>query len=187
MPRIRIASVSDAPRLLEIYSWYCNFHSSTSELFPPSLEDFTDRIRRTLEFFPYFVIEEDLTHRIVGYTYGSSWRPPGHDWIALTSIYVDHEERGRNYGTILYRKLLAALKDQHFVAAFAVLTFPNPGSQRFHERCGFELRMELPPMTYKLGKWRGQAIMSIDLNPREIPPELTVPFPQLDPAKYVDD
>jgi phosphinothricin acetyltransferase len=185
MVRVRLATLADAPRLLEIYGHYCLTHRSTSEVVPPPLEEFEDRIRHVLDYFPYFVAEDEATNRIAGYAYASLWGPGGYSWTALTSIYVDHEFRNQHIGTILYERLLAALKDQHFVAAFAVLTSPNEDSKRFHERNGFKSQMELQLMTYKLGKWLGQSIMSIDLNPRDKSPVAMIPFRELDSAKYV--
>lgn len=64
---IRNASLDDAPRILEIYSYYVERTVITFEYTVPSLAEFEGRMRRTMEKYPYLVIEKD--GRIEGYAY----------------------------------------------------------------------------------------------------------------------
>ena len=52
---IRIAREEDAARLLEIYRPYVTDTAITFEYEVPSAEEFRERIRSTLEKYPYFV------------------------------------------------------------------------------------------------------------------------------------
>ena len=56
---IRNVSLADAPRILEIYAWYVEHTVITFEYTVPSLEEFEGRMRRTMEKYPYLVIEKD--------------------------------------------------------------------------------------------------------------------------------
>ena len=56
---IRNASLADAPRILEIYAWYVEHTVITFEYDVPSLEEFEGRMRRTMQKYPYLVIERD--------------------------------------------------------------------------------------------------------------------------------
>ena len=64
---IRIAREEDAARLLEIYRPYVTDTAITFEYEVPSAEEFRERIRSTLEKYPYFV--EEKNGRIEGYAY----------------------------------------------------------------------------------------------------------------------
>ena len=65
---IRIAGPEDAPALLELYAYYVRHTAITFEYEVPSLEEFTARIRHTLEKYPYLAAVENGA--IVGYAYG---------------------------------------------------------------------------------------------------------------------
>ena len=53
MMTIRSAVPEDAPRLLEIYSYYVEKTAITFEYDVPSVEEFESRIRNTLKKYPY--------------------------------------------------------------------------------------------------------------------------------------
>jgi phosphinothricin acetyltransferase len=183
MVRVRPATLADAPQIHAIYSWYVVNDTSSSEQFPPSLEEFTERIRKTLEFFPYLVAEDPDAKRIVGFTYASFFHPRrAWRFICSTSIYVDKDFLHQHVGTLMYERLLQALKAQHFVEAYASVTWPNPSSITFHKKFGFVERAQLPDMTYKLGFWQGLAFMALELSPRTNPPVELIPFSEIDPS-----
>jgi phosphinothricin acetyltransferase len=186
MARVRLATVDDAPEILALYSWYCDNDIATSEIKPPTLDEFTARLRKTLEFFPYFVAEHPETHRILGYAYGSFFHPrTAWRFICCTSIYVEKDSRMKHVGTLLYQRLLAALRDQHFVEVYAQVSLPNPDSMAFHAKFEFVYHTEFPQLTYKLGFWQPLAFLSKKLNERRNPPEELVPFSKLDISKYI--
>ena len=63
---IRDAKLSDAPRLLEIYSYYVKNTAITFEYNVPSLEEFRHRMKIITLRYPYIVLEAD----------GRSWATP---------------------------------------------------------------------------------------------------------------
>ena len=56
---IREAKPEDAKALLEIYAYYVENTAITFEYDVPSTDVFRDRIIRTLEGYPYLVLEEN--------------------------------------------------------------------------------------------------------------------------------
>ena len=56
--RIRAAAVEDAAELLEIYKPYVEHTAITFEYEVPSVEEFKNRIKETLEGYPYIVCEK---------------------------------------------------------------------------------------------------------------------------------
>lgn len=57
--KIRMATKEDAPALLKIYTPYVLETAVTFEIEPPSLEEFSARVERVLERYPYIVAEKD--------------------------------------------------------------------------------------------------------------------------------
>ena len=55
---IRVATVEDARYIQEIYAPYVLNTAITFEEVVPSVEEFQERIAKTLEAFPYLVLEE---------------------------------------------------------------------------------------------------------------------------------
>lgn len=81
---VRLATEADAPALAAIYEPYVRETAITFEYVPPTAEEFAERMRRTMEFYPYVVAV--LDGAIVGYAYAARsrtgphttgrWRPP---------------------------------------------------------------------------------------------------------------
>ena len=82
---IRNASLADAPRILEIYAWYVEHTVITFEYDVPSLEEFEGRMRRTMQKYPYLVIERD--GRVEGYAYAGPFvGRAAYDWACELTI-----------------------------------------------------------------------------------------------------
>jgi phosphinothricin acetyltransferase len=60
----------------------------------------------------------------------------------------------RGIGSALYRRLLALLRVQGYVNAFAGIAQPNAASVALHEAMGFRLIGIHRNVGYKLGAWR---------------------------------
>ena len=71
MLTIRPAKLSDAPAIQAIYAPYVEKTAITFEYEVPSVQEFEARISKTLEKFPYLVVEED--GRVLGYAYASTY------------------------------------------------------------------------------------------------------------------
>ena len=98
---IRNASLADAPRILEIYAWYVEHTVITFEYDVPSLEEFEGRMRRTMQKYPYLVIERD--GRVEGYAYAGPFvGRAAYDWACELTIYLDNDARKHGMGRALY-------------------------------------------------------------------------------------
>ena len=84
--KIRPATEADAAEILNIYAPYITDTAITFEYDVPTLEEFTGRIRHTLEKYPYLVAVRDS--EIIGYAYaGAFYGRAAYDWSAETTIY----------------------------------------------------------------------------------------------------
>ena len=70
---IRDALPEDAERLVEIYSHYVLNTAVSFEYTVPSVHDFTERIRKTKEKYPWLVCEKN--GQIIGYAYAGAYSP----------------------------------------------------------------------------------------------------------------
>jgi len=152
--KIRLATVADAEELSRIYAYYVENFPYSFEYEAPSAQTFVERIEDVLRFYPYFVCEEAAGGEILGFAYAHAYHErKAYQWVCETSIYVRHDTRRGGVGRALYGRLLPALQKQGFTKAFAILGCPNPASEAFHARMGFQLLATFPDMGYKLGAW----------------------------------
>lgn len=87
MIKIRSANIDDAETLLSIYKPYIENTAITFEYDVPSVEEFSGRIRGTLEKYPYLVLES--AGEILGYCYASVFKGrAAYSRSVETSIYV---------------------------------------------------------------------------------------------------
>ena len=106
---IRSVTVEDAPRLLEIYAYYVKNTAISFEYDVPSLEEFTNRISKTLKKYPYLVLEEQGL--IQGYTYAGAFvSRAAYSHSSEITIYLHKDAKGKGYGRMLYEALENKLK-----------------------------------------------------------------------------
>lgn len=168
-PRVRMAREEDAAALLAIYAPYVRDTAITFEYVPPSAAAFAERIRATLQTYPYLVAEGDCGP--IGYAYAGRFRPrAAYDWMAETTVYVAQDARGQGAGRLLYERLLGLLARQGVQKAYACVTWPNAPSIAFHQRMGFAQEARFPCCGYKLGQWRDVVYLSKPLGAFQTPP-----------------
>lgn len=156
---IRPATEADAEELLKIYAPYVTDTAITFEYEVPTLEEFTGRIRHTLQKYPYLVALQG--EEIIGYAYaGVFYGRVAYDWSVETSIYI---KRGRTHGGVgklLYQALEDALKAQNIINLYACIAYPEvedeyltKNSVSFHEHLGYRMIGTFQKCGYKFGRW----------------------------------
>ena len=162
---IRSAKISDAARLLEIYSYYVKNTAITFEYEVPAPDAFAKRIENTLQKYPYLVLEEDGV--ICGYAYASAFRPrAAYAHCAELSIYIDKNATGRGYGRLLYAALEKELKKIGIINLYASVASPikedaylTHNSEQFHAHLGFVKVGEFHQCGYKFGRYDNMIFM----------------------------
>ncbi len=156
---IRDALPEDAAELSEIYGWYVENTAISFEYIAPAVDEFRARIVKTLEKYPYLVLEED--GRVNGFAYAGPLKPrKAFDPSVEVSIYIRRENRGNGAGKALYEALEARLRAQGFVNMYACIAFADAedefltnDSMHFHQRMGFRLAGKLTGCGRKFGRW----------------------------------
>ena len=174
---IRTATPADALQLLNIYAPYVENTSITFEYEVPSVESFADRIRHTVEKYPYLVAEEN--NIILGYAYASAFKErAAYDWSVETSIYIREAMGHKGIGTALYKALEKALALQNICNLCACIAYPNPASVSFHESFGYKTVAHFHASGFKQDAWSDMIWMEKELCPHTIPPGPFIPFPE---------
>ena len=168
---IRTAEISDAPRLLEIYSPYVLNTAISFEYEPPSLAEFEGRIRKVKENgFPYLVAEKD--EKIIGYAYAGQFQSrKAYHISAEASIYLDSEHRRAGIGRTLYARLEELLREKGTHNLYALIAYTpredlylTKDSILFHERMGFVLCGHLRECGEKFGRYYDMCFMEKTLD-----------------------
>lgn len=174
---IRIASPKDAEQLLDIYAPYIRSTAVTFEYTVPSVEEFAERIRHTLEKYPYLLALRD--GEILGYAYaGPLHIRAAYAWSAETSIYVKSDSKHQGCGRLLYEALEKVLKKQNIINVNACIACPELEDQyltrdsiNFHEHMGYRMAAEFHQCAYKFGRWYNMVWMEKFLGDHPRQPE----------------
>ncbi len=156
---IRTAAPEDAGRLLEIYAYYVEHTAITFDYDVPAEEVFRDRMRHTLERYPYLVLEEDGVIR--GYAYAGVFKDrAAYDRSVEVTIYLDHEAGGRGFGRMLYAALEEELRARDIRNLYACISDPivedeylTRNSECFHQHLGYTKVGTFHKCGYKFGRW----------------------------------
>ncbi len=172
---IRQATPEDAAAIVALYAPYVTGTSVTFEYDVPTVEDYRHRIEEITQFFPFFLLLED--GQPAGYAYAHFFHErKAYQWMCETSVYVGQGHHRKGYASLLYERLLDALRRQGFCQAVAILGCPNEPSERFHQAMGFALLGTFARAGYKLGQWHDVKWYGYCLRPRPEEPRDPVPY-----------
>mgnify|MGYP000890255039 FL=1 len=149
---IRLAKPLDAAALLAIYAPYVENTAITFEYDVPTVEDFANRIEKTLKKYPYLVAEENGA--LLGYAYASTYYTrAAYDWAVELSVYVSQDARGKGVGSKLYDELEDMLDQMGYIHFLACISLPNQDSLAFHAKRGYQQVAHFPKIGYKFESW----------------------------------
>ena len=151
---IRPATEKDIPEILAIYGPYVEHSTATFEYDVPCQRSFLQRFLDITAQFPWLVWEEE--GQILGYAYASApYSRAAFSWCAEPSIYLRESAKGRGIGSMLYRVLEEILARQGYQVLYALITSENSASIGFHEKMGYETKVDFPNCGYKFDRWLG--------------------------------
>lgn len=179
---LRTAREEDAEELLSIYAPYVENTAVSFEYETPSAQEFKERIREILIDYPYLVCEAD--GKIAGYAYAHRlFARKAYQWDVELSIYLRPQFQRQGIGAKLYAALIALLRMQRVRNLYALVTFPNMGSERLHEQFSFTLAGVYHKAGYKCGNWHDVLLFERLLEEEPQTPSPFLPFSILDSDK----
>jgi phosphinothricin acetyltransferase len=136
---IRLPEDHDLEALTAIYNHYIRETTITFDLEPYSLE------QRRQQWFDHYAPTgrhqlwvAELNGRTVGYATSSPFhRKAAYDTSVEMSVYLAADCLGQGIGRSLYNRLFDSLQTEDVHRAYALITQPNPASDRFHRKFGF--------------------------------------------------
>lgn len=181
---IRNVSENDAAQLLEIYRPYVENTAITFEYDVPTLSEFTDRIRRISQRYPYIAAIENC--EIVGYAYAGVFKDrAAYDWSVEVTIYVKEGQHRKGIGAKLYAALEKLLAEQNVTNLYACVAYPEKedeyltfDSVKFHEKMGYAIVGTFHRCAFKFNRCYNMVWLEKIIGGSTVP-EPFIPFSQL--------
>ena len=152
---IRRGRESDLPALRDILNHYILHTVVTFEMVELSLENRRTWFTQFSESGRYQLFVAEKEEVVVGYAASLRFHQrPAYAPSVMTSIYLHPDHTGQGIGERVYSELLENLReteDAH--RAYGLVVLPNPGSERLHEKLGFQVAGLLSEGGYKFGKY----------------------------------
>ena len=188
--RIRDARPEDAGPILDIYDYYVRNTAITFEYDTPSIDEFIERMEKTMLRYPYLVIEEDGV--IAGYAYAGPFvGRAAYDWSCEMTVYLDHRRQKCGLGRRLYEALEEALRRMGILNLYACIGYPEEddeyltkNSADFHAHLGFVKVGRFHRCGYKFGRWYNMIWMEKLIGEHGNHHRPITDYPDLKPVKY---
>jgi len=155
---VRVAKVSDAEALADIYNHEVTTGTATFDLVPRDVEDQRRWITERSGAYPAVVAERDGV--VVGFGSLSRYRDrPAYATTVEDSVYVHDGHRGGGVGRALLDDLVARAQDHGFHTIVARIAEGQEASVALHRACGFELVGVEREIGRKFGRWLDVVVM----------------------------
>lgn len=156
---VRTATPADAEELLKIYGYYVLNTAISFEWEVPTVDEFRERIIKTLEKYPYLVAVKN--NKILGYAYAGAFvGRKAYDWCAELTIYLAPDAKKQGIGRLLYESLEIELKKMGILNLYACIGDPieedeylSRNSEEFHSHMGFKKVGAFYKCGYKFNRW----------------------------------
>ncbi len=149
---IRDVKREDSRQICEIYNYYIENTAISFEETAVTQANMEKRIDSIISSFPWLVA--DLDGEILGYAYASKWKERiAYRYSVELSIYIKSNILGQGIGTRLYGELIDRLRKKNIHSMVGGIAIPNIGSQKIHEKFGFEKVAHFKEVGFKVDTW----------------------------------
>ena len=169
---IKPCDEAQLPEMLEMFNDAIINTTSVYDYKPRTMEFMVDWYNSKLKGGYPLIGLFDIHDNLLGFgTYGSFRSRPAYKYSIEHSIYVRNDMRGRGYGKVLLKEIIAqAIRNDYHVIVGGIDS-DNAISISFHEKMGFEFSGIIKHAGYKFGKWLDlsfyQLILNTPLKPTE--------------------
>ncbi len=143
------------PALRDIINHYITETVVTFEMVKMSLENRKTWFTQFTNDGRYQLMVAEVKDEVVGYAASLRFHQrPAYAPSVMTSIYLCPHHIGLGIGKRVYSALLDELKKVDEVhRAYGLVVLPNPGSEKLHEKLGFQVAGLLHEGGFKFGKY----------------------------------
>ena len=152
---IRRGRESDMPALRDIINHYITNSVVTFEMVEMSLENRQTWFTQFTNDGRHQLMVAESNGEILGYAASLRFLlRPAYAPSVMTSIYLRQDQVGKGIGQKVYSTLLEKLKKVEGVhRAYGLVVLPNSGSEKLHEKLGFQVAGLLHEGGYKFGEY----------------------------------
>jgi phosphinothricin acetyltransferase len=151
---VRPAERSDLARITEIYNYYVINTPITFDLKPVTVEERAVWFDNHNDGARYRLLVAEEGGRVLGFAGTGRFRDKAaYDTSVETTIYCAQEATGRGIGSMMYRALFEALRNEDINRILGGITMPNEASVKIHERFGFKPVGTFSGVGRKFGKY----------------------------------
>lgn len=143
------------PALRDIINHYILNSVVTFEMVEMSLENRKTWFTQFTDDGRYQLLVAEKDGEVVGYAASLRFHQrPAYAPSVMTSIYLHPDHLGQGIGGRIYEELLDELKNVDEVhRAYGLVVLPNPGSEKLHDKLGFQVAGLLHEGGYKFGEY----------------------------------
>ena len=166
----RAATPEDAMAIAEIYNEAIVAGNATMDDQPKSVEYMRNLIEH-LGPRETILVLETVTDRVLGWGIIKRYSDrTGYRFCCETSVYLQHQEVGKGYGTRIKKALIARCRELGYHHLVAKIFADNRVSIEYNLKQGYEMVGIQREIGYKNGRWQDIAILQLVL--ADVPPEL---------------
>lgn len=175
---IRLATIDDAAEIQAIYEPIVLETAVSFELVPPTVEEFQERITRTLEKTPWLMCEIDGA--VAGCAYAGQHRArEAYQGSVEVTVCLNPLYHRRGVGKAIYTALFACLRLQGNRSAYRGIVLPNEASIALHDSLGLTLIEVYKSAGFKLGEWRDVGWWQPETQPSNNNPIASIALPEI--------
>jgi phosphinothricin acetyltransferase len=151
---LRAATLTDLPRLTEIYNHYVVNTTVTFDVEPYTVERREPWFAQFGTAGRYRLVVAEEKAVVMGYAETMRFRPKAaYETTVETTIYCAPEAVGKGVGSLLYEALFQALSGEDVHRFVAGYTIPNAATAALHDRFGFKVVGVFSEVGRKFGKY----------------------------------
>lgn len=157
---MRLAELSDAEAIRDIYNHEVIHTAATFDLVPRSLPDQETWLQARSGAFSAIVAVDDSTGEVVGFGALSPYKErAAYRTSVEDSVYVHRDRAGEGIGSLILGELLHMAATSGFHAVFARINASGEASIGLHRKWGFELVGVEKEVGRKFNRWHDVALM----------------------------
>jgi L-amino acid N-acyltransferase YncA len=158
--KFRIADVTDAQSVMEVYNEHIADGNSTMDLQPKTLTEIEDWFKGFWERELIVMLEDE--NRILGWGIIKRYSDrEGYAKACETAIYLKSTETRKGYGTLIKKWIIEKCRDLGYHHLVAKIFSSNTASIAYNKKLGYELIGIQKEIGFVDGQWQDVTILQL--------------------------
>ena len=158
--KFRIANITDAHSIMEIYNEHIDKGNSTMDQRPKTLGEIEDWFNGFWDR-ELIVLLEDINN-VLGWGIIKRYSErEGYSKACETAIYLRSAETGKGYGTLTKKWIIEKCRELGYHHLVAKIFSSNTASIEYNKKLGYELVGEQKEIGFANGQWQDVTILQL--------------------------